>query len=297
MGSDPPTGAIGATRSSPPPAYLDAFSRGRGNRAWATPATAPKAARTPATAPHRQPRRGRPQRREHRQPPLHRRRDGGIGRVSCTFGAGGPSGGSGAPYTHLFRVENWKPRRGTHGYAFRRRTSAAGRGPSGRCRGRRRRWPGRPERAESTAVMALPIRPLRRRMAPVLPLRSSPAGSGPMARQPARAQRGAAKWTAPRTPWGDPDLQGIYTNKDENNTPFERPAELAGKRLSDFGEKEMAALRRQRQDAAARQARSIGGTAEERHRRGAAALVRTPRRGERAAVAGDRPRGRTGVRR
>ena len=48
------------------------------------------------------------------------------------------------------------------------------------------------------------------------------------------AAQAARTWTQPRTPWGDPDLQGIYTNKDENNTPFERPPELAGKRLSDF---------------------------------------------------------------
>jgi hypothetical protein len=85
----------------------------------------------------------------------------------------------------------------------------------------------------------------------------------PLAQQPASSQRSAAKWTAPRTPWGDPDLQGIYTNRDENNTPFERPLELAGKRLADFGEQEMAKLRKQRQDTAVRQARSIGGTAEE----------------------------------
>jgi hypothetical protein len=87
--------------------------------------------------------------------------------------------------------------------------------------------------------------------------------AAPMAQQPASTQRGAATWTAPRTPWGDPDLQGIYTNKDENNTPFERPPELSGKRLSDFGEKEMGELRKQRQEAAVRQSRSIGGTAEE----------------------------------
>ena len=34
-------------------------------------------------------------------------------------------------------------------------------------------------------------------------------------------------WTAPRTPWGDPDLQGLWTN--ETITPFERSAEQAGK--------------------------------------------------------------------
>jgi hypothetical protein len=85
----------------------------------------------------------------------------------------------------------------------------------------------------------------------------------PMAQQPASKQGGAAKWTAPRTPWGDPDLQGIYTNKDENYTPFERPAELAGKRMADFGEKEMAELRKQRKEAVIREAPSIGGTPEE----------------------------------
>src|SRR5436190_2541988 len=72
----------------------------------------------------------------------------------------------------------------------------------------------------------------------------------------------AQQWKVPRTPWGDPDLQGIYTNKDENNTPFERPPELAGKRLSDFGPKEMAQLVGQRLELAARQAGSIGGTSD-----------------------------------
>src|SRR6185295_17867959 len=84
----------------------------------------------------------------------------------------------------------------------------------------------------------------------------------PMIGQRASTQPRAAKWTPPRTPWGDPDLQGIYTNKDENNTPFERPADLAGKHLSDFGPKEMQELIRQRLDLAARQAGSIGGTSE-----------------------------------
>ena len=34
-------------------------------------------------------------------------------------------------------------------------------------------------------------------------------------------------WTPPRTTWGDPDLQGTWTN--ETITPFERPPALAGK--------------------------------------------------------------------
>ena len=31
-------------------------------------------------------------------------------------------------------------------------------------------------------------------------------------------------WTAPRTPWGEPDLQGNWTSQAELGVPFERPA-------------------------------------------------------------------------
>jgi hypothetical protein len=36
-----------------------------------------------------------------------------------------------------------------------------------------------------------------------------------------------SKWTSSRTPWGDPDFQGVYVNA--TITPFERPADLASK--------------------------------------------------------------------
>jgi len=36
------------------------------------------------------------------------------------------------------------------------------------------------------------------------------------------AQRSAT----PRTPWGDPDLQGVWTSEAELNTPFERPSQF-----------------------------------------------------------------------
>jgi hypothetical protein len=42
-----------------------------------------------------------------------------------------------------------------------------------------------------------------------------------------RAQQKANQWTGIRTAWGDPDLQGIWTN--ETITPFERPTSLADK--------------------------------------------------------------------
>ena len=41
-------------------------------------------------------------------------------------------------------------------------------------------------------------------------------------------------WTPPRTPWGDPDLQGVWTSDSALRIPFERPAQFAGKaELSD----------------------------------------------------------------
>src|SRR4029453_3989699 len=51
---------------------------------------------------------------------------------------------------------------------------------------------------------------------------------------PLDAQSGARSWSAPRTPWGHPDLQGTYSNDDETGTPMERPRELEGKTLADI---------------------------------------------------------------
>jgi hypothetical protein len=44
----------------------------------------------------------------------------------------------------------------------------------------------------------------------------------------AKAAAAATNWIPPRTPWGDPDLQGYYFNH-SGYTPLERPRELAGK--------------------------------------------------------------------
>jgi hypothetical protein len=51
-----------------------------------------------------------------------------------------------------------------------------------------------------------------------------------------------------RTPWGDPDLQGDYTNKYEQGTPFERPDELSGRRIEDITGEELSKLLQERQD-------------------------------------------------
>jgi len=65
---------------------------------------------------------------------------------------------------------------------------------------------------------------------------------------PVRAQstarsRPAAAYSPPRTEWGDPDLQGIYTNSNEYATPLERPKEFAGRRLDDLTAEEIARVR------------------------------------------------------
>jgi hypothetical protein len=64
------------------------------------------------------------------------------------------------------------------------------------------------------------------------------AQSGPD-KQASKAAAGASKrWTAPRTAWGDPDLQGIWNNS--TITEIERPAELSGKQA--LTDQEAAAL-------------------------------------------------------
>jgi hypothetical protein len=72
----------------------------------------------------------------------------------------------------------------------------------------------------------------------------SAQGQAPAAQKPVAASKAAApskassakSWTAPRTPDGQPDLQGIWSNA--TITPLERPAALAGKAF--FTEQEAA---------------------------------------------------------
>jgi hypothetical protein len=70
-------------------------------------------------------------------------------------------------------------------------------------------------------------------------------------RPPAAKTAPAAKtFTPPRTPWGDPDLQGNYTNKYEQGTPFERPDEFAGRKIEDLKSDELKDILQERQDRA-----------------------------------------------
>ena len=50
------------------------------------------------------------------------------------------------------------------------------------------------------------------------------AGAGAQTARPA-----GKAWVAPRMPWGDPDIGGIFTTDDELGVPFERPEQFAGR--------------------------------------------------------------------
>jgi hypothetical protein len=77
-----------------------------------------------------------------------------------------------------------------------------------------------------------------------------------------RTAPAAKKYVVPRTPWGDPDLQGNLTNLYEVGTPFERPDAFAGRRLEDVSGEELARIRREieQRTRAEQLAGEIGGT-------------------------------------
>jgi hypothetical protein len=78
------------------------------------------------------------------------------------------------------------------------------------------------------------------------------AGAVAMWALTAAAQSGT--WTAPRTPWGEPDLQGTYSNR--TITPFERPANVNGREF--YTREEAAALEKRAQEQNGDEGRSKG---------------------------------------
>src|SRR6202035_4015589 len=84
---------------------------------------------------------------------------------------------------------------------------------------------------------------------------------GPLVAAPAagQAQTHTRTYTPPRTAWGDPDLQGDFTNKDESGIPFERPSAFEGKKIDDVNDAELAELIRDRNAQAVQRAPGIGG--------------------------------------
>jgi len=79
----------------------------------------------------------------------------------------------------------------------------------------------------------------------------------PLASQSAAPKK--APYRAPKTAWGAPDIHGDYTNKDEANTPLERPQQLSVKDPSTFSDAELAQLAKDRAAAAQQFAGGIGG--------------------------------------
>jgi len=74
-------------------------------------------------------------------------------------------------------------------------------------------------------------------VAAVLALTAEPA-MGQAAAPASKAAPAAKSWTMPRTPWGDPDVQGTWTSDDCIGTPLNRPANF-GDRLY-YTEQELA---------------------------------------------------------
>src|SRR5262249_17599750 len=72
----------------------------------------------------------------------------------------------------------------------------------------------------------------------------------------------AQQHVVPRTSWGEPAIEGTYTNKDEFGTPFERPEALAGKNRNEFGPEQLAELMKARTAQGQAIAARIGGSAE-----------------------------------
>jgi hypothetical protein len=69
----------------------------------------------------------------------------------------------------------------------------------------------------------------------------------------------ATTYVPPKTPWGDPDISGNYTNKYEQGTPFERPNDLEGKTLADITPTELARIIEKRQQGALERDRFLSG--------------------------------------
>ena len=82
--------------------------------------------------------------------------------------------------------------------------------------------------------------------------------AGQQASATASSTAAANTWKPGRTPWGDPDLAGIYSNSDESGIPLERPAQFEGRRLEDVTAKELEELRVARRNATAAATPSIG---------------------------------------
>ena len=82
-------------------------------------------------------------------------------------------------------------------------------------------------------------------MAATLSAQGQPASAAKPAAKPATARTKAI----PKTPWGDPDLQGVWSSDDESGVPFERPNGLGNKDVLEGEELDRALEQREEQRA------------------------------------------------
>ena len=75
----------------------------------------------------------------------------------------------------------------------------------------------------------------------------------------ARPATAASNYAPPKTPWGDPDLQGSWTNVNENGMPQQRPDALTGQSLDQVDDSELAELIKARNAQSQAGAAAIGG--------------------------------------
>ena len=100
-------------------------------------------------------------------------------------------------------------------------------------------------------------------VAAISPLTVPVAGQEPP--KPSIASR---PYVPPRTPWGDPNLQGNYTNKYEQSTPLERPEEFVGRRVEDVTGAELADILEKRHQQVVERPAGVGPFSVPRHPRG-----------------------------
>ena len=82
----------------------------------------------------------------------------------------------------------------------------------------------------------------------------SPLPAGAQSAAPTDRPAAAKPWTTPRTPWGEPDLQGTFSNR--TITPFERPATVNGREF--FTPEEVAAMEKRAQEQSGDEGRTKG---------------------------------------
>jgi hypothetical protein len=78
----------------------------------------------------------------------------------------------------------------------------------------------------------------------------APLGAQTASAPAVKSAASASGWRAPKTPRGDPDLQGNFTNLYENGTPLERPEQFAGRKLDEVKGDELKQLKQAAQDRA-----------------------------------------------